>query len=189
MKNKPIIIGLDMDDTITTFLEIVVDEYNDLYGTNHNVEEITTWEIPPQFEHGLFSVFDKREHVILKCPLKEYALETIKYWYSLGFEIVIVTGVQDTQSYIDKLRLLDKVGLTPYIKEVIPSKHKYLINCDIFVDDNVDYLTKWQEYHPEGRAYLFNARHNQKCNDFCRVNNWKELRYLVDIYLRFHGKI
>ena len=30
MKKKPIIIGLDMDDTITTFLEIVVDEYNDL---------------------------------------------------------------------------------------------------------------------------------------------------------------
>ena len=29
MKNKPIIIGLDMDDTITTFLETVVNEYND----------------------------------------------------------------------------------------------------------------------------------------------------------------
>ena len=111
MKNKPIIIGLDMDDTITTFLETVVNEYNDVYGTNHDVEEITTWEIPPQFEHGLFSVFDKREHLILKCPLKEGALDTIKHWNELGFEIVVVTGVLDAESYVDKLRLIEKVGL------------------------------------------------------------------------------
>ena len=62
MKKKPIIIGLDMDDTITTFLETVVNEYNNVYGTNHDVEEITTWEIPPQFEHGLFSFAGFFEH-------------------------------------------------------------------------------------------------------------------------------
>ena len=189
MNKKPITIGIDCDDVITTFIETVVSEYNSIYGTNHSADEITTWEIPPQFEHGLFSVFDKRDEVILKCPIKDHVLDTIKYWYSLGIDIVIITGVLNSQSYIDKLKLIEKVGLKPYIKDVIPTRNKYLINCDILIDDNVEYLKKWQEYHPEGRAYLFNARHNQKCKDFCRVNNWKELRYLVEIYLRFHGKI
>ena len=55
MKNKDFRILIDMDDTITNFLEEVIIEYNRIYGTNHSINEITEWVIPSSFEYGLFS--------------------------------------------------------------------------------------------------------------------------------------
>ena len=58
MENKKFRILIDMDDTITNFLEEVINEYNKTYGTSHSIDEVTEWVIPSSFEYGLFSVLD-----------------------------------------------------------------------------------------------------------------------------------
>jgi len=43
MENKKFRILIDMDDTITNFLEEVINEYNKTYGTSHSIDEVTEW--------------------------------------------------------------------------------------------------------------------------------------------------
>ena len=44
---------------------------------------------------------------------------------------------------------------------VIPIKHKYLVGGDAFVDDRVEDVKLWSEYHQSGRAILFDAPWNK----------------------------
>ena len=48
---RPLTILLDCDDTISVFMETCITKYNEIYGTNHSIEEITDWNIDGIFEH------------------------------------------------------------------------------------------------------------------------------------------
>ena len=58
---RPLTILLDCDDTISVFMETCIMKYNEIYGTNHSIEEITDWNIDGIFEHTLWSIFDKTD--------------------------------------------------------------------------------------------------------------------------------
>lgn len=181
MRKNTLIILLDLDDTISIFMPTCISKYNEIYGTNHSIEEVNDWNIDGIFEHELWSIFKKCD-VLEHMPLKEGAFETIKKWYELGHKVVIVTGVPDTISYIDKLKWLKNVGLDEYIYEVIPTKHKELINGDVFIDDNPEYLREWKKYN-EGSCYLVTAQHNKAKtwldDEFIRVDNWTDIHNYV----------
>lgn len=50
---KQLTILLDCDDTISTFMETCINKYNEIYGTNHSINEINGWYVDGIFEHGL----------------------------------------------------------------------------------------------------------------------------------------
>ena len=179
----PFTILLDCDDTISIFMETCIMKYNEIYGTNHTIDEITDWNIDGIFEHTLWSIFDKTD-VLQHMPLKEGAFETIKKWYDEGHKIVVVTGVTSVNSYADKLRWLGLIGLAPYIYEVIPTRHKELVNGDIFIDDNPDYLRNWRSINEGKLCLLMTAQHNKnkEYKDLLRVDTWEEIDKIFDIY-------
>lgn len=174
---------LDCDDTISIFMKTCIMKYNEIYGTNHTIDEITDWNIDGIFEHTLWSIFDKTD-VLQHMPLKEGAFETIKKWHDEGHKIVIVTGVNSVNSYADKLRWLGLTGLAPYIYEVIPTRHKELVNGDIFIDDNPEYLRSWRKINEGKLCLLMTAQHNKnkECKDLLRVDTWEEIDKIFDIY-------
>ena len=65
-------VAVDCDDVLTNFLDILVDEYNKIHGTNHTVEDdIKDWNIDNTiFEHGLFESLNDPD-IIFKMKLKD----------------------------------------------------------------------------------------------------------------------
>lgn len=183
---KQLTILLDCDDTISTFMETCINKYNEIYGTNHSINEINGWYVDGIFEHGLWSIFDKTD-VLQHMPIKDGALDTIKKWHDMGHKIVIVTGVTSTKAYENKIRWVKLIGLEPYIYDVIPTRHKELINGDIFIDDNPVYLQEWQEIcgNANKLCLLMTAQHNKDktYDNFIRVDNWKEIDDILNILM------
>lgn len=182
--NKNPIILLDLDDTITKFLPTTIAEYNKIYNTNHSIDEITEWVIPKHFEHDLFSVLQKTD-VLERIPLKEGAYETIEKWYNKGYEIVIVTAVNGcVSSYVQKIKWLHNVGLNKFIKDVIPTNNKYLINGDILIDDNPNNLDSWSSHHDSKVVLplLMDANHNKQNTKYTRVDSWKMIDKVVSYW-------
>lgn len=184
--NKKLRMLLDLDDTISIFIPTCIKKYNEIYGTNHSIDEITKWDISGIFEHDLWSIFDKCD-VLEHMPLKEGAFETIEKWHNQGHQITIVTGVNDIKSYEDKIKWLKNIGLDKYIYDIIPTKNKELLSGDILVDDNPEYLRKFQKTNPDALCLLMTAQHNKGkdySDEFIRIHSWHELSLLVELLTR-----
>ena len=183
---RQLTILLDCDDTISIFMETCINKYNEIYGTNHSIEEIDDWYIDGIFEHDLWSIFDKTD-ILQHMPVKSGALDTIKKWYDMGHRIVIVTGITSAKAYADKMKWIKLVGLEPYIYDVIPTRHKELINGDMLIDDNPEYLREWRKARGNTNkpCLLMTANHNKnkEHNDLIRVNNWKEIDRVMNLIL------
>ena len=56
------------------------------------------------------------------------------------------------------------------------TKYKHIVRGDIFVDDNIRNVRKWQEENPDGQAFLMTAQHN-KDRDFngFRITSLKDV--------------
>lgn len=180
--SKPHTILLDCDDTISTFMATCIERYNMVFNTNHTIDEITDWDISDIFNPPLWDIFEDHD-VLQHMPIKEGAFETIKSWHEEGHKIVVVTGVDNVESYADKIKWLENMGLSEYIYEIIPTKHKELIKGDIFIDDNPAYLYDWKQNNPEGIPVLMTAQHNKykEYDDLIRVDNWEDIDLLVTI--------
>lgn len=180
MKNKDFRILIDMDDTITNFLEEVIIEYNRIYGTNHSINEITEWVIPSSFEYGLFSVF-KQSDILTTITPKLDSIEYINKWIDEGYDVFIVSDCCNcADSYEEKLEWLETHIPKFDLSHFIPCKEKYVIQGDILIDDNLDNLNKWSLNNPYGHDLLMTAQHNKQIQDERRINSFKE----VDDYIK-----
>lgn len=180
MKNKDFRILIDMDDTITNFLEEVIIEYNRVYGTNHSINEITEWVIPSSFEYGLFSVF-KQSDILTTITPKLDSIEYINKWIDEGYDVFIVSDCCNcADSYGEKLEWLETHIPKFDLSHFIPCKEKYVIQGDILIDDNLDNLNKWSLNNPYGHDLLMTAQHNKQIQDERRINSFKE----VDDYIK-----
>lgn len=174
MENKKFRILIDMDDTITNFLEEVINEYNKTYGTSHSIDEVTEWVIPSSFEYGLFSVLELTNILTMITP-KLDSIEYINKWIDEGYDVFIVSDCCNCyQSYRDKLKWLKTYIPKFDLSHFIPCKEKYVIQGDILIDDNLDNLNKWSLNNPYGHDLLMTAQHNKQIQDERRINSFKE---------------
>ena len=181
MKNEDFRILIDMDDTITNFLEDVIKEYNKIYETNHSIDEITEWVIPSSFEHGLFSVFELT-NVLTRITPKLDSIEYINKWIKEGYQVFIVSDCCNCpKSYEDKLKWLETYLPNFDKSHFIPCSNKYIIQGDILIDDNLDNLEKWSLANPYGMDLLMTAQHNKGIQDERRVNSFKEVDHSIKV--------
>lgn len=174
MENKNFRILIDLDDTITNFLEEVINEYNKTYGTSHSIDEVTEWVIPSSFEYGLFSVLELTNILTMITP-KLDSIEYINKWIDEGYDVFIVSDCCNCyQSYRDKLKWLKTYIPKFDLSHFIPCKEKYVIQGDILIDDNLDNLNKWSLNNPYGHDLLMTAQHNKQIQDERRINSFKE---------------
>ena len=179
MENKDFRILIDMDDTITNFLEEVINEYNKTYGTNHLIDEITEWVIPSSFEYGLFSVLELTNILTMITP-KLDSIEYINKWIDEGYDVFIVSDCCNRyQSYRDKLKWLKTYIPKFDLSHFIPCKEKYIISGDVLIDDNLDNLEKWSLHNPYGMDLLMTAQHNKGIQDERRIYSFEEADDLI----------
>lgn len=179
MENKKFRILIDMDDTITNFLEEVINEYNKTYGTSHSIDEVTEWVIPSSFEYGLFSVLELTNILTMITP-KLDSIEYINKWIDEGYDVFIVSDCCNRyQSYRDKLKWLKTYIPKFDLSHFIPCKEKYVISGDVLIDDNLDNLEKWSLHNPYGMDLLMTAQHNKGIKDERRIYSFEEADDLI----------
>ena len=179
MENKNFRILIDLDDTITNFLEEVINEYNKTYGTSHSIDEVTEWVIPSSFEYGLFSVLELTNILTMITP-KLDSIEYINKWIDEGYDVFIVSDCCNRyQSYRDKLEWLKTYIPKFDLSHFIPCKEKYVISGDVLIDDNLDNLEKWSLHNPYGMDLLMTAQHNKKIQDERRIYSFEEADDLI----------
>lgn len=179
MENKKFRILIDMDDTITNFLEEVINEYNKTYGTSHSIDEVTEWVIPNSFEYGLFSVLELTNILTMITP-KLDSIEYINKWIDEGYDVFIVSDCCNRyQSYRDKLKWLKTYIPKFDLSHFIPCKEKYVISGDVLIDDNLDNLEKWSLHNPYGMDLLMTAQHNKGIQDERRIYSFEEADDLI----------
>lgn len=179
MENKKFRILIDMDDTITNFLEEVINEYNKTYGTSHLIDEVTEWVIPSSFEYGLFSVLELTNILTMITP-KLDSIEYINKWIDEGYDVFIVSDCCNRyQSYRDKLKWLKTYIPKFDLSHFIPCKEKYVISGDVLIDDNLDNLEKWSLHNPYGMDLLMTAQHNKGIQDERRIYSFEEADDLI----------
>nr|DAQ39293.1 MAG TPA: 5' nucleotidase [Caudoviricetes sp.] len=179
MENKKFRILIDMDDTITNFLEEVINEYNKTYGTSHSIDEVTEWVIPSSFEYGLFSVLELTNILTMITP-KLDSIEYINKWIDEGYDVFIVSDCCNRyQSYRDKLKWLKTYIPKFDLSHFIPCKEKYVISGDVLIDDNLDNLEKWSLHNPYGMDLLMTAQHNKGIQDERRIYSFEEADDLI----------
>lgn len=179
MGNKKFRILIDMDDTITNFLEEVINEYNKTYGTSHSIDEVTEWVIPSSFEYGLFSVLELTNILTMITP-KLDSIEYINKWIDEGYDVFIVSDCCNRyQSYRDKLKWLKTYIPKFDLSHFIPCKEKYVISGDVLIDDNLDNLEKWSLHNPYGMDLLMTAQHNKGIQDERRIYSFEEADDLI----------
>lgn len=179
MENKNFRILIDLDDTITNFLEEVINEYNKTYGTSHSIDEVTEWVIPSSFEYGLFSVLELTNILTMITP-KLDSIEYINKWIDEGYDVFIVSDCCNRyQSYRDKLKWLKTYIPKFDLSHFIPCKEKYVISGDVLIDDNLDNLEKWSLHNPYGMDLLMTAQHNKQIQDERRIYSFEEADDLI----------
>lgn len=179
MENKNFRILIDFDDTITNFLEEVINEYNKTYGTSHSIDEVTEWVIPSSFEYGLFSVLELTNILTMITP-KLDSIEYINKWIDEGYDVFIVSDCCNRyQSYRDKLKWLKTYIPKFDLSHFIPCKEKYVISGDVLIDDNLDNLEKWSLHNPYGMDLLMTAQHNKGIQDERRIYSFEEADDLI----------
>jgi len=171
---------LDVDGVVADFTKGVED------ATNHKFskEDLKVWDIldkldPEKKEHAL-EVLTEPEFW-RNLPIIDGAQEVVNSWDSLGHDITWVTSPWVSCESWESARRdwLDMhFGLGTKGHHYIPTSSKGKIVGDVFIDDKPKNVTEWMAAHPQGKAFIFDAPHNQSFHGAPRFT-WKRARDLV----------
>lgn len=188
---EPLTILVDIDDTLSNFIPTILDNYNKIHGANYDMSIIDRWEIPKE----LPNFWDALTHDMLQnMPLKDGVYCTLKEWHKEGHKIILVSAIADDTHYMDKIIWSKNIGIDKFITDIIPTRHKYLIKGDVFIDDYIMNITEWSAHNKYGVPLLMTANHNKYLDesfDYIRVNDWEEINEYVKLisYLKQCGGV
>lgn len=120
-------------------------------------------------------------HFWESLPLMEGAKEGVNYLETMGHQIVWVTSPWPSCESWDSARAkwLEKHF------DIIGKKHHLIIAADksdvkgdVFIDDKPSHVREWSKKHPEKKAFIYDAPHNQNIADFPRFT-WEKVRDLL----------
>ena len=176
------VLCVDVDDVVCNLQEVVIDLFNKRYGANYKLEDFTEFDImnilPTQDAivmrdmYGETGLYDK----VKPMPGSQKALEKL---VNFGHQVYLVTAAIP-KTYDEKVAFIKR--FFPCIDEshIICMKHKWLLNCDVMIEDNLQTLLEKPHY----LRILMNRPWNQSSKDWVyginRCNNWSEILEVVN---------
>ena len=145
------IIGIDIDDTITNHCET----WFDLYNKNHRIDDdkiillsdAYKWnfydEYPESTREHLFSALDNQDEYFKQLKLLDNVRIVIQEIIDSGNQIIFISATGKEHQERKKQWLLEQL---PMINEdsIIFTAQKTLINVDLMIDDNLEYGSKFK---------------------------------------------
>lgn len=155
LERRPRIL-FDMDDVIVEFLGGLVENFNNVYGTDFNKSDCNVWSLEETLGEDVWSIMNKPGFFINLKP-KGNSVEVIQRIIDNGFDVFIVTACTP-QAYIEKLHWIEEY--MPYFNKgrLIPCSEKSAVWGDILIDDKIANL---DDFSKVGEGVIFDMVHNQ----------------------------
>lgn len=177
------IIGVDIDDTITDSWEAVIPYYSKMF----NISEEELHKSKP-YHNSISHLISREEYYKVMVPvydeaiprvnLKKHVKETIDKLYELGCKVIFITsrGIDHTDPYKDSKDYLDKYHIK-YEKIIIGASNKAKVcqeeNVSIFIDDSIRHCQEVSELGID--TLLFEAYYNKDYDGVKHVKSWDEI--------------
>jgi 5'(3')-deoxyribonucleotidase len=157
---------VDMDSIFADLISAWVEEYNQLAGTNHTIEDAKSWDLAkaingdPKIAYG---IFDRPGFFRNLKPIPG-AIETLRSLKNKGHRLVIATAhsVYAPHSAAEKVAWLH--DYMPWIihKDVMIGHAKELLRADALIDDGPHNLTKYRAAWPLARLITIGYPYNEE---------------------------
>ncbi len=184
--DRPLKIGIDVDDVLNNLLECWINEWNIMSGQNVKASNCTNWDlhklIPDEKDYSQFSKIPacpEFYNELKPIPLAQTVLQEL---IACGVEIYILTGTYTSQ-HVLKENWLKKHY--PFIPEnhiiYAPTGTKHLFNMDIIIEDSPINIFDYQ-----CQVLLLDKMYNRDINslntaNIRRVSDWENIR---EIFVR-----
>lgn len=166
-------IAVDMDQVLADFLGKAVKAFNETFNENVSKDTFKVGEIEvlyPQYAKEFYEIINEpnffRDFELLDKDAVPVMEELNKH-----YDIYIATAAMDVPGCFNaKYEWL--LEYFPFLdtSHFIFCGNKKVVKADYLIDDNIRQLHSFN-----GEGILYTAPYNLHCNDFKRVNNWKEV--------------
>ena len=175
------IICVDMDSVLCNTQEVVVNIFNDRYGASYTLNDFTNYDIS--------ECLNKKDSINMKNIYSEPGLydrvstlsgakNAIQKLKKAGHEIYIVTNAIPS-TFEEKVNWI-KYNFDIDESNIISMKHKWLLKCDVMVEDNLDNLLGGYHYDRVLFDYPWNRNIRDEVYDIHRVQNWNEAMDVIN---------
>lgn len=180
------IIGIDIDDTMTNHCETWFNAYNKDFKSPDK-KELT---INDAYKWNFYDDWEENEkQVLMNAMHSEYYFDNISLLPNVASviskilennnEVVIISSTYKEFQDKKKNWLLDQL---PMLKEddIIFTKQKERINVDIMIEDNLDYAKRFNcPFLLFNRPWNSNRPSYEYSNNIVRVGSWKDIEEVL----------
>ena len=175
-------IGIDIDDTLGVFISDFLEFYNDLRGTDFNVEDICTIPIykilgltTTEEERAWFDAYDESSRMMAMKPMAD-SVEVVNRLHQQGDYLIAITGrpeqiKEKTQLWLDR-EYSRKISELHFKSHGI-RKAEMGLGLDIMAEDNGTEALAFAE--ARAKTYLLDYPWNRKVDsreNLVRVYSW-----------------
>lgn len=163
---------LDLDDVTCKSVEVVLDLYNEEFGTSLTLEDMKEWNLAKFATSDIYKYYSLEGlHFFRNLPLETGAKEVLTKLHEEGVEIVVASAVKpdNVDGREDKIAWV-KENL-PMVNEVYITVDKSSIEGDIILDDGVHNLEASSCKH----KLVYDRPWNRGDDRFKRVRDWAEV--------------
>lgn len=138
------IFKIDVDGVLRDIMTPMCKLYNEKFDENIKPEDISEYDVSSTFKKcddikNFFFVENAKE-VFLNSHPHNYVREALELIHYMGHKIVICTWQFNNTNKKYTLDWLEKHNL--FYDDICFTKDKEMINCDVMIDDNPDFLSK-----------------------------------------------
>lgn len=176
------VIVCDIDDTLCNLQETTINIFNERFGSHYKIKDFTEYNImnvlPVQDAISMIEIYGEHGLYDKVKPLPG-AQKSLEKLINLGHNVYLVTAAI-AKTYGEKVDFIKRYF--PYIDDdhIVSMKHKWMLNADIMIEDNLETLLAKPNYH----RICLNMPWNQSDKDWVygvhRCHNWNEIMATVN---------
>lgn len=170
------VLAIDMDNVLCNLQEVVVNLFNERYGTSYTLDDFTSYDVAqilPQNEAILMQKMYGESNLYGNVKPLKHAQNAIEKLINAGHQVYVVTDAIP-KTYGEKVEWLH--FNFPQIDDghIVAMKHKHRFKCDVMIEDNLSNLLANPYYDRICFDYAWNRDVNDWAYDIQRVSNWNE---------------
>ena len=157
-------IAVDLDSTLSSFIDAWLKWYNEEYGTVVVPEDITNWGIHEHVPHGtaIYDFFDS----------------VMSWLQHNNHDVYIVSSVVRDEHYGEKKLWVRKHLPFFDMRRFIACSSKEVVLADVMLDDGLHNLDNFEGMY----GVVYDQPWNRSSNHYTRVHSWLEFkRYIREI--------
>ena len=176
------VINCDVDGVLNNLMEIVVEVFNNRYGTNYSISDITTYNLSNCFESSVANlmknIFEEPD-IWDKVKPTDGAQEALQKLVNSGHQVYLVTN-NSPYTFPQKFDWIR--NYFPFIEpsRIVCMSDKWLLNADIMIEDCYETLIVKPYYFKICYDQPWNQSNKDDVRSIYRCYNWENILATVN---------